>query len=95
MRRTFLLSPVVTMAVVLVVWLASASSPTRVPLRVQRLRPPRPHRPVRTPARTPVALGLSTCLVRGKHVCRAAPDLRVAVAATPSANRSVAPSRSP
>ena len=86
MRRTFLLASVVTMAVVLVVWLAGASASTGFPYAIKTATSA-------SAASGPNARehacgsGFVHVLVRGKHVCRAAPDLRVAVVATPGANR--------
>ncbi len=86
MRRTFLLASVVTMAVVLVVWLAGASASTKFRYAVKAATSA--SAPSGPNARAHACrAGFVHVLVRGKHVCRAAPDLRVAVTATPSANR--------
>ena len=86
MRRTFLLASVVTMAVVLVVWLAGASASTKFPYAGKTATSASASSGPNARAHA-CGSGFVHVVVRGKHVCRAAPDLRVAVAATPSANR--------
>ena len=83
MRRT-LLASVLTTAVVLAPLLASASASTKVAYTVQVAKSASSRPNTRAHA---CGSGFLHVVDRGKHVCRAAPDLRVAVTSTPSANR--------
>ena len=85
MRRT-LLASVLTTAVVLAPLLASASASTKVAYTVQVAKSASASSRPNTRAHA-CGSGFLHVVDRGKHVCRAAPDLRVAVTSTPSANR--------
>jgi len=85
MRRT-LLASVMTTAVVLAPLLASASASTKVAYTVQVAKSASASSRPNTRAHA-CGSGFLHVVDRGKHVCRAAPDLRVAVTSTPSANR--------
>ena len=86
MRRSFLLTSLLTTAVVLAAWLANASASMRIAYSATI---PNSASGSSGPSALAHACGSGFLhvVVRNKHVCRAAPDLRVVVAATPGANR--------